>query len=61
MDKMEAVKLMLDSFNEDNRAMAAAAGMSPETVEDNISKSQDSLTYLLSNAYDKLVQNGVVK
>lgn len=61
MDKMEVVKLMLNSINEDNRAMGTAAGMDMSSLEDQISKSQDSLTYLLSNVYDKLVESGVIK
>lgn len=61
MDKMETVKLMLNSINEDNMAMGTAAGMDQATLQEQLDKSQDSLTYLLSNVYDKLVESGVIK
>jgi len=54
MTKEEAIKIMLDSINEDNRAMGLQAGISSEDMETQISNSQPSLAFMMSNIYDKL-------
>ena len=54
MNKDKVLQIMLDSFNEDTRMMCDQQGMSTEEAEHKIQESQQSLLYLLSNAYDKL-------
>lgn len=54
MDKDKAVEIMLNSFNEDTRQMCKQYGMSDEETEQKIQESQQSLYFLLSNAYDKI-------
>lgn len=61
MTKDEAVAMMLESFNQDNRMMGAGSGMDEAEVEKFIEQSQPSITYMLSNAYDKLVEKNLLK
>lgn len=60
MTKDEAVELMLESFNSDNRMMGLGNGMAEDEVDKFIEQSQPSIQYMLSNAYDKLVQKGLI-
>jgi hypothetical protein len=60
MTKEEVIVLMLDSINEDNRAMGLQAGISAEDMEKQINASQPSLNFMMSNIYDKLKDSGVI-
>lgn len=60
MTKEEAVNLMLESINSDNREMGKQAGISDEDMETQISQSQPSLAFMMSNIYDKLKDSGVI-
>jgi hypothetical protein len=60
MTKEEAVSVMLNSINEDNRAMGLQAGISSEDMEKQIEQSQQSLAFMMSNIYDKLQAGGVI-
>lgn len=60
MTKDEAVNVMLESINTDNRAMGLQAGFSAEEMEKQIAQSQASLTFMMSNIYDKLKDSGVI-
>lgn len=54
MEEQEVIKLMLDSFNEDNRMMALQSGMSPDEVESYINQSMPSISFMLTNVYNKM-------
>lgn len=60
MTKDEAVKLMLDSINNDNRTMGIQAGFNAEDMEKQIEQSQPSLSFMMANIYDKLKESGVI-
>jgi hypothetical protein len=60
MNKDEAVNVMLESINTDNRAMGLQAGISAEDMETQISQSQPSLAFMMSNIYDKLKEGGAI-
>jgi hypothetical protein len=60
MTKEEVVNIMLNSINEDNRAMGLQAGISAEDMESQIAQSQASLGFMMSNIYDKLQGAGVI-
>jgi hypothetical protein len=60
MNKEEAVKIMLDSINEDNLALGLQAGLREEDIKMQIEASQPSLGFMMSNIYDKLQANGAV-
>lgn len=61
MNKDEVVKIMIESFNSDNYKMAEAAGMLEGEIKKNLETSQPSIEYMLSNIYDILVANSVIK
>lgn len=52
--KTETVAFMLESLNEENRALCLQNGMAADEVERNIEQSQPSLNFILSNIYDKM-------
>ena len=60
MDKQKIVAVMLESINNDNRMMAAGLGMSEQEIEDNIQKSQQGLEFMLGNAFDKVIEEGLI-
>lgn len=60
MTKEEAIKIMLDSINADNRAMGLQAGIDEATLNSQIEQSQASLAFMMSNIYDKLQSGGVI-
>jgi hypothetical protein len=60
MTKDEAVAIMLESINNDNREMGKQAGFSEADLETQISQSQPSLSFMMANIYDKLKASGVI-
>ena len=60
MNEQEVIKMMLESINEDNRAICAQNGMSAEDIDTQIENSQSSLMFMLSNVYEKLKDAGVI-
>ena len=61
MDKKdEVIEIMFESFNNDTRQMGKQFGMSEEEIEQKLQESQQSLYFLLSNAYDKLIEAKVL-
>lgn len=60
MNKEEVVTIMMDSINTDNRHLCLDMGMSEEEANKNIEQSQMSLGLIMSNMYDKLVENNVI-
>jgi hypothetical protein len=60
MNKEEAVKIMLDSMNEDNLTFGLQAGFNEADLKSQIEQSQPSLGFMMSNMYDKLKAGGVI-
>jgi hypothetical protein len=60
MTKEEAIAVMLESINSDNRTMGLQAGVDAEEIEKQIVASQPSLAFMLSNMYDKLKDGGAI-
>lgn len=60
MNKEEVVTIMMDSINTDNRQLCLDMGMSEEETNKNIEQSQMSLGLIMSNMYDKLVENNII-
>lgn len=60
MTKDEAIKIMLDSMNADNKMMCLQNGMSEADADKQIEQSQPSLVFLFGNIYDKLQQAGAL-
>jgi hypothetical protein len=60
MTKDDAIKIMLDSINEDNKELCLASGMSEEEANKNIEQSQMSLGLIINNMYDKMVDAKII-
>ena len=60
MTKEEAVKVMLDSINSDNLVLGVQSGLTEENVKAQIDQSQASLSFMMSNIYDKLKDAGAI-
>lgn len=59
MNKEEALKIILDSINSDNKELCLRNGMSEADADAQISQSQPALAFIMGNAYDKLEAAGV--
>jgi hypothetical protein len=60
MTKDQAIDIMMESINSDNRAMGLQAGLDAQALETQIEQSQASLSFMMSNIYDKLKESGVI-
>ena len=60
MTKEETVSLMLQSINADNFLICTRSGLSEEDATKQIEASQPSLSFMMSNIYDKLKIGGVL-
>ena len=60
MSKEDAVDIMMKSVNSDTWDMCKQANMPEDQIENQISQSQSSLAYMLSNVYDKLKENNLI-
>jgi hypothetical protein len=60
MTKEEAIEIMLESINADNIALGLQAGMDEKQLKNSIDQSQPSLSFMMSNIYDKLKDSGVI-
>ena len=60
MNKDDAIKIMMDSINADNREFCLMSGMSEAEADKNIEQSQMSLGVIINNIYDKLVEAKVI-
>ena len=55
MDKDKALEIMLKSFQEDTRILAKnIPGITEDEIEQKIQESEQSLLFMISNAYDKV-------
>jgi len=60
MEKINVVNLMVESMNVDNRVLAEKAGMSAEEIDSSVAQSQQTLSFMMDNIYDKLKKENVI-
>ena len=60
MTKDEALSIMVNSMNADNREMGKLSGLTAQELELQITQSQQSLNFMMSNVYDKLKEAGAI-
>ena len=60
MNKEEALNIMMESINADNRELCKKAGLSDADADAQIAQSQPSLGFIMGNVYDKLKAAGVI-
>lgn len=61
MDKESVINLMTERFIEGNRYLGQGSGMPSEEVEAKIAEGSVAIQYLLSEVYDVLVANDLLK
>ena len=59
-DKESVVELMMSVYEAVNTRMALMGGMSEEEVEEKTTQARPSMTYYMSEIYDKLEQNDIL-
>ena len=60
MTKEEAVDIMMESINADNKALGLQSGIPEEELDKQIASSQPSLGFMMGNIYDKLQAGGYI-
>lgn len=61
MTKQEALELMLNSLNQDNRDMCERSGMDKDQAEKMMAESQISLQFMVNNMYDRMQAANILK
>lgn len=61
MDKESVLNLMTEKFIEGNIFLGQGTGMSPEEIDQKIKESTTAIQYLLSEVYDALLANDLLK
>jgi agmatine/peptidylarginine deiminase len=56
----DAVTIMMNSINEDNRKLCLSNGLTEEEADQHIDNAQASLGMIMYNMYDKLVEAKVI-
>ena len=51
---------MVESLNEDNRAICKNNGMAEEEIEKSIAQSQQSLVFMMGNLYTKMKEKNLI-
>jgi hypothetical protein len=60
MTKEECVSFIVNSINQDNIEMCQKGGMTEEEIKKKTSDSQPSLTFIVSNLYDRMKDKGLL-
>jgi hypothetical protein len=60
MNDQEIVAFMVESLNEDNRAICQNNGMAPEEIEKSIEQSQQSLVFMMGNLLTKMKEKNLI-
>lgn len=60
MNKEEAITIIIESINSDNKELCLRSGMSEEQADSQIEQSQPSLHFMMENALNKLIDAGLV-
>jgi hypothetical protein len=60
MTKEQVIELMMESINSDNKIMGIQAGLDEAALDAQIEQSQPSLSFMMSNIYDKMKEGGLI-
>jgi hypothetical protein len=60
MKESEILTLMLNSIKDDNYIMAKQAGMSEEEISESFAKSENGLSFIVINLYNKLKEQKII-
>lgn len=59
--RTEIVEMMVNSFQEKNKEMAAASGMTEEAINEHIQQSNPSISFLLDAVFESLASNKIIE
>ena len=59
-DKKQVITFMVESMNKDNLELGLKSGMSEDNIKKQIQNSQQTLMFMMSNIYDKLVEANLI-
>ena len=59
-NKEHALDIMMESINKDNLEFGLKSGMNKDDLNKQIENSQQSLMFIMSNIYDKLVEANII-
>jgi len=60
MNKQEILAIMHSAFDEANRSLCVQNGMPEAEIDENISKSEMAVTFLLSEVFNKLEEKNII-
>jgi hypothetical protein len=60
MTEEEVIAFMVESINDDNRAICENNRMDPAEIEKSIEQSQQALYFMTSNLYAKMKEKGLI-
>lgn len=60
MTEEEIIAFMVESINDDNRAICENNRMDPAEIEKSIEQSQQALYFMSSNLYTKMKEKGII-
>jgi hypothetical protein len=60
MNKQEILATMHSAFEEANRSLCVQNGMDPAEIDENISKSELAVTFLLTEVFNKLAEKNII-
>ena len=60
MNKQEIVLMMQSAFDEANRSLCVQNGMGASEIEENISKSEMAVAFLLGEVFEKLAEKNII-
>lgn len=59
--RTEVVEMMVKAFQEKNKEMAAASGMTEEAIAEHVEQSNPSITFLLDAVYEVLANEKIIQ
>jgi hypothetical protein len=61
MNKEEILKIMLQSFEDDNMTFCLQSGMEESEANEKMSQSRPTMKYFFNNMYDILLEKNIIK
>jgi hypothetical protein len=60
-NRSEVIELMVKAFQDKNKEMAEASGMTAEAITEHIEQSTPSITFMQDAVYDALANEGLIQ
>ena len=60
MNQSDVLTIMLTSIKEDNYLMAKQIGMTEEEIKESFDKSENGLSFIVMNLYNRMKEKGII-